>query len=118
MTFLSNPLAGIAAGEVNYDETPVIGTGLSDFSMAAFDAYHRLQFDMTVEEHLSQSGISIETLLRNLRLLHEADHEQMLSVAGLLIFGNTPQHFLPQSRISSVSFPEKTKIRILLTGMR
>ncbi|OQW99885.1 MAG: hypothetical protein BWK80_62430 [Desulfobacteraceae bacterium IS3] len=96
-----------SAGELHYDETPVIGTGMSDFSMSAFETYHRLQFDMTVEEHLSQSGISMEKLLRNLRLLNEADGEKMLSVAGLLIFGNEPQHFLPQSRISAVAFAGK-----------
>jgi len=96
-----------AAGELHYDETPVISASLSDFSMTAFDAYHRIQFGMTVEEHLSQSGISIETLLRNLRLLHEPDSEQMLSVAGVLIFGNAPQYFLPQSRISAVAFAGK-----------
>ncbi len=96
-----------AAGELHYDETPVIGASLSDFSMTAFNAYHELQFGMTVEEHLSQSGIPMETLLRNLRLLHEPDSEQMLSVAGVLIFGNDPQHLLPQSRVSAVAFAGK-----------
>jgi ATP-dependent DNA helicase RecG len=98
-----------SAGELHYDETPVIGAGMSDFSMSAFETYHRLQFDMTVEAHLSQSGISMEKLLRNLRLLHEPDREQMLSVAGVLIFGNDPQYFLPQSRISAVAFAGKNE---------
>jgi len=93
-----------ATGELHYDECPVFGTGLADLSMEAFSAYHELQFGFSLESHLEQSGLSLPTLLRNLRLLHDVDAEIVLSVAGLLVFGGAPQRFLPQSRVSAVAF--------------
>jgi ATP-dependent DNA helicase RecG len=93
-----------AAGELHYDESPVLGTGLADLSRPAFAAYHRLQFGMTLDEHTEQSGLDLHTLLRNLRLLHDLDGELALSVAGLLIFGEAPQRFMPHSRLSAVAF--------------
>jgi len=93
-----------AAGELHYDESPVYGTGLADLSLSAFSAYHQLQFGMTLEEQTEQSGVDLSTLLRNLRLLHDLDGEQALSVAGLLVFGEAPQRYMPHSRLSAVAF--------------
>jgi ATP-dependent DNA helicase RecG len=93
-----------AAGELHYDESPVYGTGLADLSRSAFSAYHQLQFGMTLEEQTEQSGVDLSTLLRNLRLLHDLDGEQALSVAGLLVFGEAPQRYMPHSRLSAVAF--------------
>jgi len=99
-----------AAGELHYDESPVLGTGLADLSRPAFSAYHRLQFGMTLDEHavstskIEQSGLDLYALLRNLRLLHDLDGELVLSVAGLLVFGEAPQRFMPHSRLSAVAF--------------
>ena len=93
-----------AAGELHYDESPVYSTGLADLSLSAFSAYHQLQFGMTLEEHIEQSGVDLSTLLRNLRLLHDLDGEQALSVAGLLVFGEAPQRYMPHSRLSAVAF--------------
>lgn len=53
---------------------------------------------------MAQSGVTLTTVLRNLRLLHELDGEQVLSVAALLVFGEAPQRFMPQSRLSAVAF--------------
>lgn len=93
-----------AAGELHYDESPVLGTSLADLDRAAFAAYHQLQFGLSLEAHLEQSGMELTTLLRNLRLLHDLDGEWALSVAGLLVFGQTPQRFMPHSRLSAVAF--------------
>lgn len=57
-----------AAGELHYDESPVWGTTLADFSMNAFDAYHRVQFGMSVQGQVEQSGVDLHRLLHNLRL--------------------------------------------------
>lgn len=70
-----------AAGELHYDESPVWGTTLADFSTSAFDAYHRMQFGMSVQEQLAQSGIELQRLLHNLRLIHELDGQIVLSVS-------------------------------------
>ncbi len=93
-----------AAGELHYDESPVLGTGLDDLSLPAFGAYHELQFGYPLEEQLAQSSMSLPTLLRNLRLLYDLDGQPALSVACVLIFGVSPQRFLPQSRLSAVAF--------------
>lgn len=93
-----------AAGELHYDESPVLGAGLQALSLPAFAAYHERQFGMTLDEHLEQSGVDLPTLLRNLRLAHDLDGELTLTVAGVLVFGETPQRWLPQSRLSAVAF--------------
>lgn len=93
-----------AAGELHYDESPVLGTTLADISLTAFAAYHHVQYGITLEEQLAQSDLGLPQLLRNLRLLHDLDGEQMLSVAALLVFGEVPQRFMPQSRLSAVAF--------------
>jgi ATP-dependent DNA helicase RecG len=93
-----------AAGELHYDESPVLGAGLAELSLPAFEAYHRLQFGLSLEEQLAQSGFDLQHLLRNLRLLHDLDGTPTLSLAALLIFGETPQRWLPHSRLSAVAF--------------
>ena len=93
-----------AAGELHYDESPVLGASLADLSLPAFEAYHELQYGLALEAQLAQSGVTLTTLLRNLRLLHELDGEQVLSVTALLVFGEAPQRFMPQSRLSAVAF--------------
>ena len=59
---------------------------------------------MSVKEHLEQSGLTLNSLLHNLRLGHELDDQFYLSSAGVLVFGKDPQKIMPQSRISAVSF--------------
>ena len=93
-----------AAGELHYDESPVLGAGIDELSPSAFAAYHRLQFGISLEEQLVQSGLDLPGLLHNLRLLHEVDGEPALSVAAVLVFGVQPQRWLPQSRLSAVAF--------------
>jgi ATP-dependent DNA helicase RecG len=93
-----------AAGELHYDESPVLGATLADLSLPAFAAYHELQFGLPLAQQVEQSGATVETLLRNLRLLHDLEGQAMLSVAAVLVFGKEPQRFLPQSRLSAVAF--------------
>ena len=93
-----------AAGELHYDESPVLGAQLDELALPAFDAYHRIQFGISLDEHLVQSGLTLERLLYNLRLLHDLDGKQTLSVAAVLIFGANPQRWLPQSRVSAAAF--------------
>ncbi len=93
-----------AAGELRYGESPVLGAGLEDLSLPAFETYHERQFGYALEDQLAQSGMTLPTLLRNLRLLYDLDGQPALSVACVLIFGVFPQRFLPQSRLSAVAF--------------
>ncbi len=93
-----------AAGELHYDESPVLGAGLPELSMRDVERYHASQFGMSLDEHLNQSGLELPVLLRNLKLLRELDGELLLTVAGVLMFAADPQRFLPQSRVSAVAF--------------
>jgi ATP-dependent DNA helicase RecG len=93
-----------AAGELHYDESPVVETRLSDLSLPAFSDYHERQFEMTVDEHCEQSGTALPSLLCNLRLAHKVDNDYVLSVAGVLIFSKKPQDLMPHSRVSAVAF--------------
>lgn len=93
-----------ASGELHYDETPVWETTLHDLAEEAFAAYHETQFGLPLAEHLEQSRLPLETLLKNLRLADDIEGEWRLTVAGLLMFGADPQRFMPQSRLSAVAF--------------
>lgn len=93
-----------AAGELHYDESPVLAASLDELSLSAFEAYHKLQFGVPLGTQLEQSGLDLNRLLRNLRLLHDLDGELVLSVAAVLVFGQEPQRFMPQSRVSAVAF--------------
>lgn len=42
-----------AAGELHYDESPLITTTMDDLSLDAFADYHEKQFGLTLEEHLA-----------------------------------------------------------------
>lgn len=53
---------------------------------------------------MRESGLTLETLLQNLRLIHSVDEQTTLTVACILLFGESPQKFLPQSRLSAVAF--------------
>jgi len=101
-----------AAGELHYDESPVLGTSLADLSMTAFATYHQRQFGFSLAEQLDESGRDLPTLLQNLRLLHYVDGEPLLSVAGLLVFGEQPQRFLPSP------LPTRMRIPIFWIGGR
>ena len=93
-----------SAGELHYDESPVRGAELSSLARYAFDEYYQRQFGAPLEDGLHQSGMSLEGLLRNMRLLDDLDGVPTLTVAAVLVFGVDPQRFLPQSRISAVAF--------------
>ncbi|MCP4108572.1 MAG: hypothetical protein GY749_23995 [Desulfobacteraceae bacterium] len=93
-----------AAGELHYDESLVSGTNIADLSLSAFSHFHQVQFGMTLDEHIEQSNMTLPALLRNLRLAHDLDGELVLSTACILVFGKTPEQFMPHSRVSAVAF--------------
>jgi ATP-dependent DNA helicase RecG len=93
-----------SAGELHYDESPVRGAGLPALSEEAFGSYYERQFGLLLNEGLRQSGLTLEQLLRNMRLLEDLDGAPALTVAAVLVFGQEPQLFFPQSRLSAVAF--------------
>jgi ATP-dependent DNA helicase RecG len=93
-----------SAGELHYDESPVRGADLNALSEQAFGDYYERQFGLPLADGLKQSGLSLTSLLTNMRLMEELDGAPTLTVAGVLMFGESPQRFLPHSRLSAVAF--------------
>jgi ATP-dependent DNA helicase RecG len=93
-----------SAGELHYDESPVRGADLSTLSEHAFATYYQQQFGSPLVDGLRQAGVSLEQLLRNMRLVSDLHDAPTLTVAAVLLFGTDPQLFLPQSRLSAVAF--------------
>lgn len=92
------------AGELHYDESPVRGADLSTLSEHAFSDYYERQFGLPLADGLRQAGLSLEQLLRNMRLLDDLNGVPTLTVAAVLVFDADPQLFLPHSRLSAVAF--------------
>ena len=93
-----------SAGELHYDESPLLGADLATLSESAFNKYYEHQFGTPLADGLRQSGISLEQLLRNMRLVDSLNGSPTLTIAAVLLFGKTPQLLLPQSRLSAVAF--------------
>lgn len=93
-----------SAGELHYDETPVRGAGLDALSHPAFAAYYERQFGLPLADGLQQAGVDLPRLLGNMRLVDSLEDAPVLTVAGVLVFAQDPQRFLPQSRLSAVAF--------------
>jgi ATP-dependent DNA helicase RecG len=89
-----------SADLVHADEVPVGGTTVGDI-----DAYHiREFFDKRyaepLEDVLERDGISLVQLLQNLGLARE----DLLNLAGLMLFGRHPQRHRPAFVVKAVSF--------------
>src|SRR3990172_224281 len=88
-----------AAGLVHFDETPVPGTSVGDFDIAAFEVFLQKALSTSVAE----TNLPLQQLLLNRRLMSpDLDNVPRLSVGGLLLFGRDPQRHMPQARISAV----------------
>ena len=92
-----------SAGELHYDESPVWGAELASLSESAFNDYYERQFGIPLADGLRQAGLSLEQLLRNMRLLDNLNGTPILTVAAVLLFGAKPQRLLPHSRLSAIA---------------
>lgn len=88
------------AGLYHFDETPVDRTALSDLNRDAFRDY----FQRVAHQGPEESGMPWEKLLEQTRVATTIEGAQRLTVAGLLVFGQQPQNYLRQSRISIARF--------------
>jgi len=88
-----------ASLRISGDEIPVAGTSMEDIDMEYFSSFFQNFFGKSLEEEL-ESGISLEKLLTNMRIVADSQ----LTTAGLLIFGKNPQRFLPYCIIWAVRF--------------
>jgi len=87
------------AGLLHFEETPVSQTGIENLDEEAFAAYYRRIY----ERPLETVEVPLPRMLQNMRLLVPDLNDQLrLSVAGLLLFGKSPQDSLYYARISAV----------------
>ena len=88
-----------SAGLMHVDEIPIQNTSISDLDFDSFSYYYERIFD----QPLDHADIPIEKMLNNMRfLVTDIAGSQRMSMAGLLLFGKSPQTFLYNARISAV----------------
>ncbi len=84
----------------SFDATPVQGAVLSNLSMRHFEDYRALTVD---PEIIAANHRTVEECLASLRCYDLVNH--LPTVAGILLFGNNPRHFLPCAYVQFLKFP-------------
>ncbi|MCZ6634436.1 MAG: putative DNA binding domain-containing protein [bacterium] len=92
---------------MRYDIKPVAGTGLDSLDWKRIENYFQniLQQDCPP---LDDDAAWTEILLNTDILIEDRGHV-IATVSGLLLFGNTPNRFLPQAGITATAYSEKEK---------
>jgi ATP-dependent DNA helicase RecG len=80
------------SGQVRFDQSPVFGSTPDDLSKALLESYLRRVRGIG----LADLGIPLDNWLLNLNALAQQNGESLATVAGMLLFGKEPRHFLPQ----------------------
>lgn len=87
---------------MRYDIKAVPGTGLSNLNMQRLKNY---LFDILQESEVDATNTKeLEKVLANLEILMPARGGNVASVAGLLLFGENPNRFLPQAGITATAY--------------
>lgn len=84
------------AGGIYADETAVSGANFNDLDRFVFKDFYEKEYGL----HLDQAVSSLEQLLRNLKLMKDDN----LTLAGVLLFAQTPERIKPQFIIKAVAF--------------
>ena len=94
----------------------VPGSGIKDLDRRRLQDY----FGRVLEREIPGEGSDWETLLENMEFLVKDGNNRLATVAGLLLFGISPNRFLPQAGIDAAAYPvldkdyeakERTSIR-------
>ena len=85
---------------VHGDDVPVAGTSASDVNIHYFRQFFAKRFGMDFDEQ----DLSLEQVLTNMRLLNNG----LLTVSGVLLFGNDPTPLVPAFHVKAVCYPGKT----------
>ncbi|MFY9820095.1 MAG: ATP-binding protein [Thermoanaerobaculia bacterium] len=80
---------------------PVSGSGLDDLDRNRLKDY----FGRVRQQEVPKTEEDWRTLLVNTELLSDEGHGTPCTVAGLLLFGENPNRFLPQAGIDAVAYP-------------
>lgn len=89
-------------GSVRVELRPVTGTSLEDFDVPRLERYFG-----TIRHQTPPPGTNEdwERLLTNTELMIEEDSGIRATVAGLLLFGRTPNRYLPQAGVDVAAYP-------------
>jgi ATP-dependent DNA helicase RecG len=90
-----------AAESLYYDETPIHRATIDDLDRRAVQTF----FEETRGFSWETAGLSFEQVLINLRLAQAIDGVLRPTLAGILVFGYQPQHFVPHAYISALRIP-------------
>ncbi|MFQ5631172.1 MAG: RNA-binding domain-containing protein, partial [bacterium] len=83
---------------INYDSTPINNSSIADIDLEKVDKYIQLTTGQKAEDF----PIPLENLLMNKSILRRKNGEEFVTLSGLLLFGKSPQQFVPQSQLSCV----------------
>ena len=92
-----------ASGNLHYGVKPVPGTGFDDFDHRRLCDY--LTRVLGGQAPTDDDSETWQTLLHNIELMGMSAGLPAATINGMLLFGKTPNRFLPQSGIRAVCFP-------------
>ena len=98
-----------ASGIMRYDRKPVPGSEFKDLDLRRLQNYFR---EIRKQECPSIEDKDMEDwqkLLINTEFMVESHTRPIPTVGGILLFGRSPNRYLPQSGISAVAYPGKEK---------
>ena len=90
------------SGRLHYGLKPTPGAGLEAFDLRRLRDYLTRVLNATVPAEDDLGGW--ETLLRNIELMTVSAGQLVGTIAGLLLFGTTPNRYVPQAGIRAVCF--------------
>ena len=93
-----------ASGRLQYGLKPVPGATIADFDLRRLHDYQSRILAGPVPEDI----LGWEILLQNLELATQSAGQLLATINGLLLFGKSPQRFLPQCGIRALAYPEQT----------
>ena len=92
-----------ASGRLRYGQKPVPGAGLDALDQRRLRDYLCRVLDGTAPSEEDVNGW--ETLLCNVELMTTSAAQRVTTVDGMLLFGNAPNRYVPQSGIRAVCYP-------------
>jgi len=86
---------------IPFEERPVFRAALDDVERARFDLYYRHRYG----SELSESTVSVERLLKNLKLAIEDEGGNLRPTAlGLLLFSSSPERFVTGAYVDIAAY--------------
>ncbi len=92
------------SGLVHYDISPISGTSINNLNPAKLQQYWQTYYQFDYED---LDPMEKANLLYNADILVDHEQDKVVSVGGMLLFGNVPQKYLPHSSIVFAVFAGK-----------